>query len=381
MLADIFRATGRIEEALQILPDETTGGGEENHPEKEFINWQALDSLFDRSLGVRLEVNADAGSVETSLVEVESSDSSGTATPTSRRRLRFGPERIKRSKSAKIVRELRPMTTAQISTLRQKMKAVKLGDLKAAEAILTACVAADGTGLSGEEWSEAVGEAALLQVRQNNCDFGALLRVLKSILESLQLSNDARLRLMTLLAASRAEANGEVLFQMRWFISRNPSSPRTFQLLANLASRCDELRLLELSSNFFRFLARRQATHPTSFPLHLALGHQSLATHNYDEAARQYWQSAQLAPQNCSLSLYLGNALLWRSFQRTCVNQPAKLLESLAHFQKLAAGGTVRGKYNLARAFQISGFKAEAVRLYREIEHEFLPAKYNLSRL
>jgi tetratricopeptide (TPR) repeat protein len=115
----------------------------------------------------------------------------------------------------------------------------------------------------------------------------------------------------------------------------------------------------------------------------LALGHQSLATHNYDEAARHYWQASLVAPGSAFVSLCLGSALLGRSFQRTCPNQPAKLVEAMAHFKKCVqlSGGSVRSRFNLARALQVAGMRGEAVRVYREIEEEFAPARYNLSRL
>ena len=129
---------------------------------------------------------------------------------------------------------------------------------------------------------------------------------------------------------------------------------------------------------------RKQAALPQgSFALHLVLGHQSLTTHNYEEAARQYWQAAVLAPRNAFVHLCVGNALLWRAFQRTCLNQPAKLAESLTFFLRAAelSAGSVRAKYNLGRALQMAGFRGEAVRVYREIADEFVPARYNLSRL
>ena len=165
LLADIYRATGRIEEALQILPTDQPADEADRDREKEFINWRALDGLFERSLGVTLDLaDGDESDADSVYHYDESSGSSGTATPNAtKRRLRFGPERIKRSKSAKAVR--RHHSAAQVDALKQKIEAMRRGDLRAAEAVLRACGEAEGTGLTREEWSGAVFESIQLQIR------------------------------------------------------------------------------------------------------------------------------------------------------------------------------------------------------------------------
>lgn len=118
------------------------------------------------------------------------------------------------------------------------------------------------------------------------------------------------------------------------------------------------------------------------------MGHQLLETQSYDEAARMYLRARLAQPDWPFVDLCLGNALLWRAFQRTCVNQPARLLHAFAFMlaYRSRAVNRTEAEYNVARALHIVGLPHLAVPFYqRACAHSDCSvaplARYNLSRL
>ena len=90
-LSEAYRSIGRVEKALQILPSEMEIPA--GKPDEEFINWTGLDELFGKIIGVGIERFTEDG-ITSDIPEESDSDSSDAET---RNKLRFGPERTRRS--------------------------------------------------------------------------------------------------------------------------------------------------------------------------------------------------------------------------------------------------------------------------------------------
>lgn len=353
LLVEVYQGLGRFDEALKYT-------GVAVIPEQKAINWNALNSLFERTIGLAIEIE------EEEAIEPE----------TKQKRLNHHKKRKISPRTA--------LTASQIKTLQANYEAlVARHDLRAGIDLLNAFKTSNGGGLEASQWSEAIFLAILLQVRRaEKGDFESLLRLLMGVSrESSVVAGDGRLRILAILLAFRA-GNWVSLSQLaRWFIARYSESAGPLQLMYLLAREKPELATILHHANNYRVLLRLHRNHPTSVPISLAVAHQSIVTSNYEEAARLYSAALQLSPNNAFIHLCLGNALFARSFQRTCPNPPITLLESLLHVKRhMELDQSVQSVYNYGRVLHMAGLLDEAVRQYRRVL-QYPPARYNLSRL
>jgi hypothetical protein len=428
-LSEAYRSLGKVEQALQVLPSSevslqvnVVAGKEE---EEEFINWDGLNDLFTKVIGVGIEIESGSGNEddqdeEEDLYEEDSvyiEGSEGASETRQRPKLRFGPERQRRLNRSKrpVLREL---STQQKTALRQNYDALmQQSDLQAADDILKTF--SDSTehfresskasvnsgkrrtihGLDDEEWSRGLLKVICLQAadccRRNamGVEWDRLIRILKTILALKMKENSLQWRVLGLLLAGRANRWDFAIECIKYLIA-NGSSTMVFLLPGVYMHRSSEFLTAFYHPVAFRFLGRLNARIRRSNPgLLVVLGHQSLATHNYEEAARLYFEAARLEPRWRFLKLCLGNALLSRSLQRTCSNQLARLLQALTYFvqyHREGSGNDAQDDFNLARAFHQIGFMQEAIKFYTRCINNSTSsstrsiqslAKYNLSRL
>lgn len=413
-LSETYRSLGQIEEALQVLPaasssvNESAEDVDPDTKEKEFINWQGLDDLFVKVIGIG--VDFESLEHKQTIHSSESPDSSETdeiysesATSSRLKTIRFGPERQKRTSRYK---NRNPQISAsQSDSLRSNYESLMRNNDKKAGGVLLQFFSDNlesfrnrtARGLEEEEWSRALLKILILQaadfikMKVGRGEWERLTRVLKNILTTnLMRGEPIKWRVLGLIL-SKDES---------FFIENLKSLLNTNCIGAALLPSV----FLHRSSDFlaafyhpitFRFLTRLNRRSMQGNPaLFLLLGHQSLETQNYDEAARMYLRAGELCPEWTFVRMCVGNALLGRAFQRTCSNQLAKLMQALGYFMKYVRETEMTGSnvnitqswFNMARALHQSGFSSQAVGFYRKCivsdqNDVACLAKYNLSRL
>ena len=388
-----------------------------------FINWEALDELFVKAVGVGIDINnlnddedveddEDSGESRSEIFSMDTFDDESHA----KQKLRFGPERQKRLNRFKKLPIQEYSEDQKVAFRANYDKLMNSNDLKAGGIILqdfsdnAGYFSADifrrrekekekGSsvftihGLEIEEWSQALLQAISLQAsdcfRRNSSknEWDRLIRILKNILSSNLRVEDhlIKWRVMGLLLAEKAERWDFLIENVKYLISKNCIGG--FVLSSRYLYASKEFLAAFYHPITFRSLTRLNNRSQQSNPaLLVLLGHQSLETHNYDEAARMYLKAAKLKPEWRFVYLCVGNALMGRTFQRTCGNQLARLTQSLAYFMKYWQQGNGQCEYNLARAFHQAGLNHLAIKFYKnciEVDEGIFKhlAKYNLSRL
>ena len=394
-LSEAYRSLGKIEEALQILPSDLETASKAS--EEEFLNWRGLDELFVRVVGVGIdrtgpmdtfeEVPSDEDEIYTDLPPVRSG------------KLRFGPERTRRTGKGK-----RPPLLPSSMDQRAHFNAlIRENDAKAAGDLLQFFSdnvehfrgdTVPSGGLEPEEWSEALLKILALQACRcrNKNEWDRLIRIYRNMLATnlRVIDVSVKWRVMGLLLAERAGRWDDVMIEaLKNLIGKmNEKGRGVISLLPGIYLTGSPVLLAAFYHPItFRFMTRLNRRWMCSTaPLLVLLGHQSLETQNYEEAIRMYWRASNLIPQWRFLKLCIGNGLLGRAFQRTCSNQLATLAQAVGYILEYSRESSCRsqGYYNAARAMHQAGFLDAAVKFYKRAMEEgptALMAKYNLSRL
>lgn len=400
-LSEAYRSLGQAEQALQVLPP-SEGTGEDNVnnfvEREEFINWQGLDELFTKIIGIGVEARSE----DLNGKEEESSDDSDGEiySSQSKQKLRFGPERQKRANRNK---KMLP----QMASLRQFYdNLMRTDDREAGETLLQyfsdnveyfRSRETTGGGLEAEEWSEALLKILILQAKDlqllsvGKSEWNRLIRILKSILGSNLRVGSIKWRVLGLILGEKAGKWDDFMIEnVKALISSNTNGV-TALISSGYLQKSQEFLSSYYHPITFRFFSRLNLRLMQSNPaLLVLLGHQSLETLNYEEATKMYMKAEEIMPQWRFLKLCIGNALLGRAFQRTCSNQMARLMQAMGYFLLYIKGvdDDQNGQrwFNVARAFHQAGFMNQAVQFYEKsigsgCEWIAEIAKYNLSRL
>lgn len=402
-LSETYRSLDQVEQALQVLPPaEGTVEDIENvtvTAKKEFINWKGLDELFMKVIGIGIEAKSEDLNNFDDSEEAETSDGSDEIYTQSKQKLRFGPERQKRAN--RFSKKLLPQN---ISLRMFYDNLMREGDRKSGETLLQ--YFSDNSdyfrrnestgGLEAEEWSEALLKVLTMQSKDlvssaGKTEWNRLIRVLKTILGSNLRVETIKWRVLGLILGEKAGRWDDFMIEN----AKSLISTNTNEVTALIAS-----RYLQKSPEFlaafyhpitFRFFTRLNRRLLQSNPaLLVLLGHQSLETQNYEEAARMYIKAAEIVPEWRYLRMCIGNALLGRAFQRTCSNQLARLMQAVGYFLSYLEGDSSSDMgqrwFNVARAFHQAGFLGQAVQFYEKSIDSGCGwvtklARYNLSRL
>jgi tetratricopeptide (TPR) repeat protein len=258
--------------------------------------------------------------------------------------------------------------------------------------------------LEEEEWSEALLKILILKagdfvtMKVGKGEWDRLIRITKNILSTNLKGEVIKWRVLGLILSSRPDRLGDDAFFMDNLKSLLNTNLRMAALLpSELLHKSKEFLTAFYHPITFRFLTRLNRRSMQGNPaLLVLLGHQSLETQNYDDAAKMYLKAGELCPQWPFVKLCVGNALLGRAFQRTCSNQLAKLMQAVGYFLEYVHEAEetendsviLQAWFNVARAFHQAGFLSQAVKFYRKcIDSDFEEdghvriARYNLSRL
>ena len=407
-LSEAYRSLGQVEKALQVLPP-TDGTGEDSNnfgniaEKEEFINWKGLDELFMKIIGIGIEVKSE-DFIDPEEQQENRSDSEGSDEiyTQSKQKLRFGPERQKRANRNN--KKLLPQTIS-LRTFYENL--MREGDKKAGETLLQ--YFSDNVeyfrrsettgGLEAEEWSEALLKVLTMQANHfslmasvGRAEWNRLIRVLKSILGSNLRVESIKWRILGLILGEKAGRWDDFMIEnVKYLISSNTNGI-TALIASGYLQKSSEFLAAFYHPITFRFFMRLNRRLMQSNPaLLVLLGHQSLETQNYEEAARMYLKAADIVPEWRFLKMCIGNALLGRAFQRTCYNQLAKLMQAIGYFLSYLEGSNEDDEmgqrwFNVARAFHHAGFLGQAAQFYEKsigsgCEWIVKMAKYNLSRL
>lgn len=407
-LSEAYRSLGQVEQALQVLPPaEVTAEDSENIKEKnEFINWKGLDELFMKIIGIGIEAKSeefadDDGDSEEEQ-EPDNSDGSDEIYTQSRQKLRFGPERQKRAHhrfNKKILPQNISFRTFYDNFMRQDDRNAGETLLQYFSDNLEYFKRSESTGgLEAEEWSEALLKVLTMQAKEfslipsvGRADWNRLIRVLKSILVSNLRVDPTKWRVLGLILGEKAGRWEDFMIENVKSLISSDTNGITALMASGYLQKSSEFLAAFYHPITFRFFTRLNRRLMQSNPaLLVLLGHQSLETQNYEEAARMYMKAAEIVPEWRFLKMCIGNALLGRAFQRTCSNQLARLMQAIGYFFSYLEGSNDgdmgQSMFNVARAFHHAGFLGQAAQFYeKSIESgcEWIAklAKYNLSRL
>ena len=431
-------------------------GGEEKPGSEGFIDWSGVDDLFIKVIGVGLNCEAkndsDNDDYEGDLDNdsVYSGDSGGDSSKDRAKSssntkksggknvksrtninnnssstsisIRFGPERQKRLNNHRRGFNSFPQLRSALESLERD------GDMEAGSVLLRHFSERDASmgELTSEEWSRALFKVIVLQASElcrGECEQLAWQRLIR-VYRSIQMRNEpVEWRLLGVILAKRLlnrDVSDELLIEsIKALLSRSPEYP-VVALLSSVYLRGPFVRAFHHPITF-RFLSRlhhRRPSHRDDPVVLVLLGHQSLVTQNYDEAARMYSRALIVKPEwRWFLLLCVGNALLGRAFQRTCPNQPAKLFQAIIHFfahlnvfndsnDHPCVNGSpcvnvspyvngsnpldlnnaffIQAQFNVARALHQAGFLSQAIKFYQACLNDRLlnqMARYNLSRI
>lgn len=406
-LSEAYRSLGQVEQALQVLPPVSSVEGtseEVGGPVEEFINWKGLDELFTKIIGIGIEAKTEDSFEEEDVESVSDSDSE-IYTQT-RNKLRFGPERQKRAANRN--KKLLPQNISLRSYYENLMRR---DDRRAGETLLQYFSdnveyfrrdgGREGTGgLGAEEWSEALLKVLIMQSKEfaqishvGKNEWNRLVRVLKNILGSNLRVESVKWRVFGLILGEKTGKWDDFMIEnVRSLIYLNTNG-MTALISSGYLHKSPEFLASFYHPITFRSLNRLNRRLMQLNPaLLVLLGHQSLETLNFEEAARMYLKAAEIVPQWRFLRMCVGNALLSRAFQRTCSNQLARLMQAIGYFLSYIEGSTEddiemgQRWFNVGRAFHQAGFLSQAVQFYEKSLGSGCNwiarlAKYNLSRL
>lgn len=427
-LSETYRSLGQMEQALQVLPTESVEDSENQSVKSDegFINWTGLDELFVKVIGIGLDLESIESENAEKDLNGEDDDSvdeydeiyNEPGNPAGRSKVRFGPERQKRLSQFK--KRLFPqISSAQSASLRSNYeKLIQSNDKKSGSFLLQffsdnlenfrSRSTPAARGLKDEEWSGALLKILILQagdfvsLKVGKGEWTRLLRIFKNILSvNLVRSDSVKWRIFGLILCAGFLVEDEVLFvdNFKALLNDPLNSIGSAVLSSEFLHRSRAFLAAFYHPVTFRFLMRLNRRCLEGNPAVLVLlGHQSLETQNYDEAARMYLRALSLIPGWSFAKLCVGNALLGRAFQRTCPNQLAKLMQAIGYFLDYVRDSEkgdnqlmkIQAWFNAGRACHQAGFLSQSIHFYRKCidsppcsssQQYAQLAKYNLSRL